>query len=59
MLPDFSPIKCAKRDREDVGTGGFDFWVMGHNLGHMLAAGQSSQVTEKDEQQLTAVSPKR
>ncbi len=34
-----------------------ELFVMGHNLGHMIAAGQSGQVAQEDEQSRTAVSP--
>jgi hypothetical protein len=39
-------------------VGRLELFVMGHNLGHMIATGQSGQVAQEDEQGGTAVAPK-
>lgn len=59
LQPNLGPIFCAKRNRGDLYVGRLELFVMGHNLGHMIATGQSGQVTQEDEQGGLAVSPQR
>ncbi len=59
LQPNLGPIRRAKRNRGDLHVGCLELFVMGHNLGHMIATGKSGQVAQEDEQGRTAVSPQR
>lgn len=56
--PDTSPVRCAKRDGDNLNLPGGKFILMQHNLGYMIPARNSTKMAQEDKVSGTAVSPK-
>ena len=48
---------CAERNGDDLGVEGLERVLVKHNLCHMVSTGQSGEVAQEDDEQVTVVTP--